>query len=308
MIGDGGKSAIRRLRAHSISKSLRARLPGVPASGSVLAAFRRVCIVQYGQDDLLALVAPNVGNGPLNAVVGHIPEAWSVLRPGMPAQVQGSVIQLGGWEVDLDGAETWDPRPNWDRLRLSSGVVLGRLGWLLNWAVEHASRDSLLALCDDWGRPGVLLEGMIQARAQGAAEAMWEGWQGDDSELRAGAACFAGLGSGLTPAGDDFVLGTMLCAWLTHPNPNWYCDTVAEVSSPKTTMLSRVFLQVAAAGEFGAPWHCLLDALQDGSDEQVEAATRQVLAFGHSSGADALAGFLFVGRRVAKDLKGDQCL
>jgi hypothetical protein len=130
---------------------------------------------------------------------------------------------------------------------------------------------------------------------------MWAGWRGDDSQLRTGAAHFAGLGSGLTPAGDDFLLGTMLCAWLSHASPTGYCKQVAEVSSPRTTTLSRAFLQAAAAGEFGMPWHRLLAALRDGSDQRVEAAMRQVLAFGHSSGADALAGFLFMGTRVAKN-------
>ena len=308
MTGEAGRPASSRLRAYSISKSLRAKLPGNPASGRVLAPFRRACIIQYGQDDLLALVGPTAGSGPLNAVVGHIPEAWLALQPGMPAQVQGSVIRLGGWEVDLDGAETWDPRPNWNRLRPSSGVVLGRLERLLNWVDGDAVWDSLLGLCDDWGRPGVSGEATVQARAQGAAEAMWAGWQGDDSQLRTGAVRLAGLGSGLTPAGDDFILGTMLCAWLAHNNPAGYCERVVEVSSPKTTMLSRAFLQAAAAGEFGIAWHRFLDALRNGSDERVEAATRQVLAFGHSSGADALAGFLFVGLRMARDLEGHQRL
>ena len=308
MIGETGEPAFSRFRAYSISESLRARLPGVPAGGRVLAAFRRACVIQYGQDDLLALVTPDVGNGPLNVVMGHIPDAWLALGPGMPAQVQRSVIQVGGWEVNLNGAEAWDPRPGWNRLRPSSGVVLGRLERLLNRVDGHAPWESLLGLCDDWGRSGVSGECRVQARVQGAAQAMWAGWRGDDRQLRTGAARLAGLGNGLTPAGDDFVLGTMLCAWLTHPNPNWYCDIVAEVSSPKTTKLSGAFLRSAAAGEFGAPWHRLLDSLRDGSDERVETATRQVLAFGHSSGADALAGFLFVGRRVAKDLEGIQPL
>ena len=96
MIGEAGNPESRRLCACSISKSLRARLPGIPASGRILAAFRRACIVQYGQGDLLALVAPDVGQGPLNAVVEHIPDAWLALRPGMPAQVDSSVIRLGG--------------------------------------------------------------------------------------------------------------------------------------------------------------------------------------------------------------------
>ena len=301
MTCEAGNSESRYLRAFSISKSLRARLPGVPARGRVLSAFRRACIVQYGQDDLLAMVAPEVGDGPLNAVTERIPDAWLALRPGVLALVQGSVIRLGGWQVDLGDAETWEPCPNWKRLRPSSGLVLKRLGRLMNWVGEHVSQDSLLGLCGDWGWPIIPVAGEVQARAQGAAEAMWAGWRGDDGQLRAGAARLAGLGNGLTPAGDDFVLGTMLCAWLSHPKPTGYCETVVKVSSPETTMLSRVFLQAAAVGEFGAPWHRFLDALSTGTDERVQDAAREVLAFGHSSGADALAGFLFMGTRVARD-------
>lgn len=306
MSRDAGRLEVRRLRAHSISKPLRAGLPGLPASGRVLSAFRRACIVQYGQDDLLAIVAPQVGNGPLNAVLEQIPGAWLALQPGEPVQVQRSVIQLGGWEVDLDGAEAWQPRPDWNRLRASGGVVLGRLGRLMDWVGERAVQDSLLGLCHEKGHSTRLEVDTVLTRAREAAEAMWAGWRGDEVQLRAGAARLAGLGSGLTPAGDDFALGTMLCAWLAHPDPGQYGETVAEICGPKTTRLSRAFLRAAAAGEFGAPWHRLLDELTGDSDEAVEAATREVLAFGHSSGADALAGFLWMGLRIARESGGHQ--
>ena len=62
-------------------------------------------------------------------------------------------------------------------------------------------------------------------------------------------------------------------------------------------MLSNAFLRSAAAGECSAPWHRLLEALQGGAAEQLDVAMREVLSYGHSSGADALAGFLWMGLR-----------
>jgi hypothetical protein len=62
-------------------------------------------------------------------------------------------------------------------------------------------------------------------------------------------------------------------------------------------MLSKAFLRSAAAGECSAPWHRLLEALEGGSAEQLYVAMREVLSYGHSSGADALAGFLWMGLR-----------
>jgi hypothetical protein len=42
----------------------------------------------------------------------------------------------------------------------------------------------------------------------------------------------------------------------------------------------------------------LLKALEGGSDEELVAAASAVLAYGHTSGADALAGFLWMGLRI----------
>ena len=296
------------LRACSVSRSLGARLPKQSADGLILSAFRRACIVQYGCDDLLAVVAPELGNGPLNAVIERIPDEWIDLQAGMPAWVQGGLLRIGGLEVLLDSAETWEPCPDWERLRASREALLGWLEPMLDLVRARSMGGSLLALGQDLRPVQSLGESGVQARARLAAKAMWAGWLGDEGQLSAGASQLAGLGSGLTPAGDDFLLGTMFCAWLAHPNPKRYCELIASVASPKTTMLSRAFLRSAAAGQFGAPWHGLLLALEDDGGERLGIATREVLAYGHSSGADALAGFLWIGLRARELLKSQQAL
>jgi hypothetical protein len=285
------------VRACAISRSVRGALPKKPAAGRVLAVFRRACIIQCGHDMLVALVAPELGNGPLNVVMERVPGEWLVLQPGMPAQLQGDCMQIGRLEVSLESAETWEPCPDWERLRANAGQLLGRLEQLLARARSQSPGDTLLVLFQGPSQAELSSATVMHARARRAAEAMWAGWGGDEAQLSAGTAQLAGLGSGLTPAGDDFVLGAMLCAWLAHSTPGRYCETVLEACSPRTTMLSNAFLRSAAAGECSAAWHRLLEALEGGSAEQLDVATREVLSYGHSSGADALAGFLWMGLR-----------
>ena len=69
---------------------------------------------------------------------------------------------------------------------------------------------------------------------------------------------------------------------------------------PRTTTLSGAFLRAAARGECSVSWHNLLGALGDGVEIRVATAASEVMAHGATSGADSLAGFLFLskGERV----------
>jgi len=180
---------------------------------------------------------------------------------------------------------------------------------------------SLLAGTGDGRRPGFSREvptevgrpslaGATLAAAWRAAEILREGWGGRVERLHEGALGLAGLGSGLTPAGDDFLTGTMLWAWLAHPAPAPFCRALVEAAIPRTTVLSAAFLRAAARGECNASWHGLLEALSEGVGDHVPAppvhggariasqhrlftAVQDIMAHGATSGADSLAGFLY---------------
>jgi hypothetical protein len=100
----------------------------------------------------------------------------------------------------------------------------------------------------------------------------------------------------LTPAGDDFLAGVMLWAWLAHPSPHRVCQILLEEAVPRTTVLSAALLSAAAVGECSAPWHRLLQALPAGDEHGITKAAHHVLSFGNTSGADSLAGFLWIAR------------
>jgi hypothetical protein len=326
-----------RTIARSISRPVQERLRGRPFAARVLAVFEHACDLVTPAGDVVALVTPQVGDGPLNIVVEKRPGVFATVEPGGRARLDGGRLQIGGLEVALEGAAVWEPCPDWAALRARRATVVARLPLLQAISLHHSPAGSLLPLVSGWlsglisplgvgskpvGRPASAGESPVKrgvrhslppyltqappvetesafaalsAVVRGAAEALRAGWEGDHARLREGAAGLAGLGGGLTPAGDDFLSGAMLSAWLVHPTPRALCHILVEAAVPRTTTLSAAFLRAAAEGECNAPWHRLLAALGMGAEGELAAAVPQVLAYGAASGADTLAGFLWAG-------------
>jgi hypothetical protein len=272
-----------------------------PPALEVLAAFERACdlvgVDEQGRRPIIALVTPEIGDGPLNVVLDD--DRWDLraIEPGTPARTDGERLQVGSLEIDLGQAEVWEPRPDWAALRTHRGRIEARLPTLRAVSLGHAPEGGLLALLGDDSGENRWREAALAA-ARSAGDALEAGWAGDLARLQEGAAQLAGLGGGLTPGGDDFLCGAMLWAWLAHPRPDSFCHAIVETAAPWTTTLSAAFLRAAAKGECSAAWHALLDALAQGDDSGVSQAALPVLAHGATSGADALAGFLWAATRI----------
>ncbi len=265
-----------------------------PITGQVLAVFARTCDLLLPQGEVVALVPPDVGNGPFNVVVPEPAELWAFLEPGAAATLTSESISAGGLTVALGQASIWEPRPDWERWRAYRLTILSRLGSVRATclAVQNGPPSygkSLLALLNPPAGP-------LSPSQQVAREALREleaGWAGDSVRLREGTGRLAGLGAGLTPSGDDLLVGVMLWAWLAHPTPAALGREIVAAAAGRTTVLSAAFLRAAARGECSDPWHALLETLATG--QEITAATRGILAHGATSGADALAGFLWAG-------------
>ena len=101
------------------------------------------------------------------------------------------------------------------------------------------------------GPLNIVLEGLLAALQVG-----------DRQEITAGAAAPAGLGPGLTPAGDGFLLGLM-AALRTWPqflagrglSAEEACQTIYGAAAGRTNLLSMALLQSAREGMFGEAWH-----------------------------------------------------
>jgi len=290
--------------ARSISRPVWQRLQQGSLAARVLAVFEHACNLITSDGCVVALVLPKAGDGPFNVVVDEQSGTFGAIQPGMPAILGRRRVRVGGLEIALESASVWEPCPDWGWLRGHKDAFARRLSLVQAFAQQHAPEGSFLLLVSDrtgkhtsslQGEPGGSASDVAHAVAQKVLVMLQAGWKGDAALLRTGAAQLAGLGNGLTPAGDDFLGGAMLWAWLAHPTPRSLCRVLAEAAAPRTTALSAAFLRAAARGECSAAWHVLLAALCQGTDAEVASSVQGILSHGATSGADALAGFLWAG-------------
>jgi hypothetical protein len=286
----------RHVLARSISRPVHELLSAAGRfKARVLASSRRVCTLVTSDSDVIVLAPPAVGDGPLNIVV----EAALESAPSdTPALLENGLLRVGRVTVSMQEVEIWEPCPDWVALtarRDHAARGLPRLQAIVDRAAPRESLFWLAQPCLHRGAPVATISGRggLAARVRNGAEALAAAWEGDQEQAVLGAGRLAGLGRGLTPAGDDFLLGVMLWAWLAHPSPAGFCRALAEVAVPRTTTLSAAWLRAAAGGQFAAPLHQLVAALVGRGD--LEAAAGRVLAFGATSGADTLAGLLWIG-------------
>lgn len=112
-----------------------------------------------------------------------------------------------------------------------------------------------------------------------------------EGELREILMSFIGRGEGLTPAGDDFLLGVLLVL------DNWRFASVVELKATlptllaRTTDISRAMLEQGCHSRYSA----LLLALATGERQ----AITRVADYGHSSGHDMLTGILTAAQALA---------
>lgn len=102
---------------------------------------------------------------------------------------------------------------------------------------------------------------------------------------------FFGRGSGLTPSGDDFILGLLLAA-ARSGRPYPASARLQELARQRTTTLSASLIECAAAGQADERLITAIDALlcEQGDLNQTAAG---LISWGHSSGVDALLGMAF---------------
>ena len=113
-----------------------------------------------------------------------------------------------------------------------------------------------------------------------------------------------GLGPGVTPTGDDFLVGFLAGLWSTRGKDQGHFyfihsfgDALMQIAKG-TNEISRTYLYHATLGQFSSSLSNLLEAI--GTGVGVELATEEGMQVGHSSGMDSVTGLL-IGLTVWSD-------
>lgn len=283
---------MKAVQALSISATL---LPILRAGSHarVHSIFARALNLIVGEDRLLTLACHELGDAPDTVVVDAPHWRDSSLDPGTEVHLATQRIQIGAnVEVRLQGAQPWQCRlPAW-----TTGSALARKHLPL--ALEHVRRCGRSfawippLLSDSLPDADAVVAATLRRRAQGLCDAVING---DEARARQHIFDLIGLGSGLTPSGDDFVLGWLLVMSLAKgPCHGWSSVAAQAVQSAtsRTHLISATALRHAVEGRARQLLVDLCEALLHGDEPQVHAALDHVIRIGANSGSDIALGIL----------------
>ena len=258
------------MRHALVAESIGNLVPRTDFTGRVHTVFARAC--NFTCDDmLLTLYAGRACDGPttLRLVPGAPADLRDLFEIDEPVLFRRGRMWTERAEVDLMQASIWHPVRSRPRLRR-----LARCHGARESVIVREAASLLTSLCDACAA----LDG--------------EGAQRQVARL-------IGLGEGLTPAGDDFLLGLLagldaqLCSDAARQQFRDVLASEYTAHAHRTTPISAHFLRLAAGGHYTAPVIDLRDALLgEECSNLVDRALAAALSVGATSGADTVSGLL----------------
>lgn len=276
--------AIITVNVSAASAGLLPLLYAAPWQGHIAAVFERSLLLSAPDGRLVHL---HTGPQLVSPFSLRLETTWAgllraiPLSRGMSVRLMGTVLDIAGQlRLTLEGiAHYRSPRP-------SAGAIDARA---VRIAQDTLTRHEGPEGFEDVPGSQTLATALQQAIAAGEVE-----------QLHTGAHGLVGLGPGLTPSGDDFLVGCLRGLWLTSHDETATRDLFTRLGArllpdlkARTTRVGAEFLRYALDGSFAEILDRVADALvAPAHPPSVIAAIGRLLAQGGTSGGDTMRGLL----------------
>lgn len=248
------------------------------------------------ESNLLTLVTSSEADLPQGIRV-DTPEDFSfesgALRAGEPAACRDELLRFGPLTIDLRGARRW--KCDLPSLQADLTDPSVATAWQSVWDALNARQVQLnaeiiaedLFRSDETIRAGAAMRGLLDATRR------------TDPAAPASIRPLIGLGSGLTPSGDDLLVGYLAGLWCAVRNSRERTQFVTGLGetvirlSHLTNAISRTYLTHAARGQVSSRLADLAEAICRGENsDRLLTAAESAMQVGHTSGMDAVTGLL----------------
>ena len=280
-------------RASNVSDAVP-RLIGADAMMRVQGVYRSVVNITTA-DGLLTVASPEGGGLP-NGMLADLGPDWRAIgvQRGMVVYANETWVRIpeARLEIQFGAAPRWSPR-------LPSPTMAADVS-TARWIRRAAATRSIAQARASAGGFGALLSGEVPADPTATLEVARPVMArlilaleaGDRDSAAVAAVRLIGLGPGLTPSGDDVLVGIEAALHaLAQPSAGFLAAVVNDVET-RTTELAATLLRHAAGGEFAERLHTLLAAFLGPEDDGIPAAIERAVAWGATSGTDCLLGVL----------------
>lgn len=228
----------------------------------ILHHFDDVCNLINESNQVLAVHTQKIGMGPFSCQIE--PKLFQQIKSTDDIRLYPSQnsFSINGHFITVENLSLWNPRPNWGTFSRHKLVE-----------IPHKISDKNASIL------GALHTAIIQDK---------------HAIILGSARQLAGRGIGLTPQGDDLLIGTIFALHMLGWEQN-IIEMLGEQPKGQTGSLSAAFLQAAVAGEATEPWHQLLAGEPN--------ALENLLSVGETSGKDAWFGFVNMIQKTFQVLK-----
>jgi hypothetical protein len=260
-----------------VSRGHLATVDGV--SGRVRAMFERCAYLSLQDGPALVLHATGGAHTPTSLCPATWPPPGAAIAVGDAVAGRAGHLKVGDLVLDVRDARVWRPAGS----PVVSATSLSDCGI----GTEH--RVALRAANE---RTGDLMPALERALAMR-----------DGDGVLGCVAKLVGRGPGLTPSGDDALVGMLAVLHrlgATGPGPARLLGPAVAAHLHRTGDISAHYLSLAIAGHLGERLIALCDALARAESDDVAAAAAAVVATGATSGADALLGVVTGVRLLAR--------
>lgn len=225
-------------------------------------------------ENLLYVGCESVPRGPINVRTRGLPRT---ARAGMAIEI--ATLEMTVWHAD--------PMRRWTTGSLDAG--LSALGLFLSRTNCDAG---LMSLIRDPRNPGVISAVADRAHPAMAVLADWvTGDRDDAARVKEAVSRLIGLGPGLTPSGDDFLVGMLVTLKALQQDRlhNSLASIIGDIAPGQTSPISEAHLRAAVSGLASEALHDAVSEIAAGG-ERLRPALDELTSIGHSSGWDSLAG------------------
>ena len=295
------------MRLNALSAGVEA--PTICFSGVIHSIFHHACNVSLDSEVLLTLVSSEKGNLS-HGIRLRTPPKFTFLhqfRVGQPVACRGGILRVSGSDLsaDLRTASLW--HIDLKGLRVDLYQRDTAQAWAVAWLElgKHRHQNGLSAMIAPISpsRQNSVPSLGIRALAGRAVESVpalmdaTRNFQVDN--VITAIKPLIGLGPGLTPSGDDFIVGYLAGLWSaggSDPSRLRFLSSVGtwlSQAAAGTNAISRTYIKSAVNGNLSEPIATLAQRIgQAKSVDNVRAATRTALQVGSTSGTDGVLGLL----------------
>jgi hypothetical protein len=219
------------------------------------------------------------------------------LNVGLRAVCRSGILRfdLSPLTIDLRGASIWEAQlPLIDTTKPSL-----RQSWSMIWrALNRQQRLKQTALIADDLFQSEKASLLTRKLSEPVLELILATKRFDVEASADASQKMIGLGPGVTPTGDDILIGYLAGLWSTAGEDKeklTFIESFGKALSLltyQTNEISRTYLYHAIRCEFSSSLINLLNAIENGEAEHLVSTAKEAMRVGHSSGMDSITGLL----------------